>query len=168
MARIHETLAATKWTGAKLYEILRLTLDPYSRENSHRISTRGDDIILDARTCQPITMALHELATNAAKYGSLSTPEGTISIEWRLDPKQQLHLSWIESGGPPITDPPQPGFGTSLIRGVIEHELAGSVGIEYPQEGLSCTMIIPMESQSLNVIQIEPKITRPVKEQILP
>jgi two-component sensor histidine kinase len=94
-------------------------------------------------------MAIHELATNAVKYGSLSVPDGKVRVQWSFrdedeSGRTQVLLHWSESGGPPITQPPAPGFGTELIKGGIAYELHGEARIEFKPEGVCCTMTIPL------------------------
>jgi two-component sensor histidine kinase len=95
-------------------------------------------------------MVLHELVTNASKYGALSVPEGQVSVSWEIrnsgDAAAVLAIVWRERGGPPVLTPPQSGYGTSLIRDLIPHELAGTVDLAFLSEGVSCTIEIPLKT----------------------
>jgi two-component sensor histidine kinase len=103
--------------------------------------------MLSPEAAQPMAIALHELVTNASKYGALTTPEGRISVRWswRPDPPAQgrLSLKWIETGGPRVVVPSQTGYGTSAIRNLIPYELGGTVELLFDAGGLSCTIELP-------------------------
>ena len=86
---------------------------------------------------------MHELATNAAKYGALSAPQGRIEISWRVE-RGRLHLTWDERGGPPIDPPVHRGFGSRLIERGLRHELGGSVDLDFARSGLHCAMDVPL------------------------
>ena len=92
-----------------------------------------------------MAMALHELTTNAAKYGALSTPAGEVRIEWRHGPNGRLAFRWAEAGGPAVKPPRRKGFGTSVIVGMIRDQLDGEVRFEWDKEGLVCEVDLPAE-----------------------
>lgn len=141
MARTHEMLARTKWSGVNLAEIVRLSIAPYTVEQGHRVQLDGSPIIIPPRPALPIGLALHELATNAIKHGSLSTPQGRIRIAWaRCDGRIQLH--WSEADGPPAVSPGDYGTGLRLVRGLVEFELGGSVDFRFNPGGLECLLSI--------------------------
>ena len=96
--------------------------------------------MLPPRAASPLCMAFHELATNAAKYGSLSRPGGSVRVTWTCDADRIVHIQWRESGGPPVVAPERPGFGTRLIERGLTASLKGKVTIAYLPEGLRCTM----------------------------
>ena len=110
----------------------------------------GPYVGLTAAATQTMAMVLHELATNAAKYGALSTPLGSVSVRWDLrsngNGPAQLKLQWREDGGPVVTKPAQPGYGTSVIRELIPYELGGTVEMEYRENGVSCTIEFAVQS----------------------
>lgn len=141
MARTHEMLARTKWSGVDLAEIVRLCIAPYVVEQGHRVRLDGLPIVIPPRPALPIGLALHELATNAIKHGSLSTPQGRIRISWeRHDGHIQLH--WVEADGPPAATPRDHGTGLCLVRGLVEFELGGTVDFQFNPEGLECMLSI--------------------------
>lgn len=159
MSRMHSALAQGRWEGAPLRQLIRQSLEAYmmrpesaDQDQSERISLHGADVVIPARAVSPLTMALHELATNAAKYGSLGPAGGQVSVEWRVEEVagegRRLVLRWIESGGPAISSPARRGFGTELIRGGIAYELQGSVTLEFPPEGARCQILMPLDEQS--------------------
>ena len=104
-----------------------------------------DDVILPARAAIPVSLTLHELATNAAKHGAMTTPQGRINITWQVQ-GNAVDLMWREIDGPRIDHPPSPGLGLRLIRGLIEHEVAGEVDMAFEPQGLHCTVRIPLNA----------------------
>ncbi|MCK1379145.1 sensor histidine kinase, partial [Bradyrhizobium sp. 24] len=102
----------------------------------------------DARSALSITMVLNELLTNAAKYGALSVPDGTVSFTWRLGPtklsQSAVECEWRERGGPPVSPPKRRGFGTRLMERCIEHDLAGEFDLAFEPEGTRCRMVFPL------------------------
>jgi len=142
MARTHKALALGRWEGMRLREVVRLTVGPFAQEG--RLDTEGDDVHLPARASAPICVALHELATNAAKYGAFSTTEGRVRIAWVVGPNAALTLEWSESGVPGIVPPRSTGFGTELIRGAVTHELLGQVDMRYQPPGFACIIRAPL------------------------
>lgn len=143
MARTHEALSSSRWAGANLRNLLERTLAPYEKPGEHRIMLDGPDAVLPARATSSLSMSLHELATNSVKYGSLSTPRGSVSITWKRLENGDLSIRWSEHGGPRVEAPTRQGFGTMLLKGAIEHDLSGAVQIEYAPAGLIATMQIP-------------------------
>jgi PAS domain S-box-containing protein len=148
LARMHKALSRTHWAGVALHALVSQTLEAYRASDPARVQIVGEDLTLPARAASPLAMALHELATNAAKYGALSVPQGRVRVEWSVasDPQNARHLTlvWTESGGPPVTPPHQNGFGTELIQGGIAYELHGEARIEFLPAGVRCTMHIPL------------------------
>jgi two-component sensor histidine kinase len=102
-------------------------------------------VMLTAAATQAVAMVLHELVTNAAKYGALSSPDGRVSVQWDPDGAgATLTIAWRETGGPTIPPSAQSGYGTSLIRDLIPHELGGTVDLVMETEGVRCTIVIPL------------------------
>lgn len=123
---------------ADLAEIARTTLTPFEMA-SNRIRVNGPSIELGERTAANIALALHELATNAVKYGALSNDDGSVALQWTLDGvTKKLSLEWIETGGPPVAPPTSEGFGGLVIRQSVAREHHGGVTLEYAPEGLRC------------------------------
>lgn len=145
LARMHAALARTKWEGIDITGLLEMTLNPHGPAGDERIHLRGPRLTLPARAASPLGMTFHEMATNALKYGALSTSAGRVEVEWKLtDDRSGIDLTWIERGGPPVAPPSRRGFGSDLIDGVITHELGGRVELDYSPEGLVCRMSIPI------------------------
>ena len=134
--------------GVGLTSLVNTQLAPYATDANIRIS--GTDVTLTAAETQAMAMVLHELVTNAAKYGALSVPDGQVSVSWdrRLngDATATLMLEWRELGGPPVAGELQSGYGTSLIRDLVPHELGGIVDLVFASDGLVCRIEIPLET----------------------
>jgi two-component sensor histidine kinase len=140
LASAHDVLCRQGWSKVSLGELSAQVLAPYG----DRIETQGADVPLRPSAALSLSMVLHELATNAAKHGSLSG-NGMVTIKWTTNRK--FELEWIESGGPAvIKNPVRIGFGSKLIKQVVERELGGSVQIEYRPEGLLCRLVMPSNS----------------------
>jgi two-component sensor histidine kinase len=103
----------------------------------------GDTATLAASDVAPLTMVLHELATNAAKYGAWSQKGGRVAVVWACSGNGGLRLSWRESGGPTLSARPTPGYGLRLIEGIVGHQLGGNTELEFRGDGLVCTLYIP-------------------------
>jgi PAS domain S-box-containing protein len=148
MARAHELLAREKWQGARLHELIRNEFEGYVGSDGAVLKVTGDDPLLRSRAAQTLSLALHELATNAAKYGALSIPGGQVricaSVEREADGPALL-LTWTECGGPPIEPPDHRGFGSIVIERGIAHDLGGSTSLEFDPAGVRCTIRFPLE-----------------------
>jgi PAS domain S-box-containing protein len=143
LSRAHVLLSESRWLGANLTRLLEEEFAPYRRSEVDRISTSGPSVFLDPATAQILAMALHELATNAAKYGALSSTFGRVKLTWDKRP-QGLELRWIESGGPPVQPTRDEGYGTRMIGASIERHLDGRARFDWRPEGLHFTMLIPL------------------------
>jgi two-component sensor histidine kinase len=139
LAATHDLLTRSEWQSVTLRELLQAELEPYGRD---RFEVRGDDPALASRTALALNMAVHELATNAAKYGALSRARGKINIAGTLagENARRLTIEWRETGGPEVTPPAQRGFGTRLIQDGLVYELDADVDIDYAPSGLACTI----------------------------
>ncbi len=145
----HSTLSKSHWNGASMRDILQLTLEPYISGGIERIQFKGPDVELPGLLARPMCMVIHELATNAAKYGALSTTEGSILVSTDLPAQcNTVKLTWSESGGPQISSPIKAGVGTSLLEGLIDHEMNGSILLDYLPEGLVCQIEVPLDVNS--------------------
>jgi len=142
LAATHNLLSATRWEGADLGKIVEEEMAPYHANHRQRVITGGPAVVLLPATAQAVALALHELATNAAKYGALSTETGTLGVTWRAD-GDALVLDWTETGGPPAAEPARLGFGLTIVRSSIEAQFRGGVSYEWRREGLRCTLSIP-------------------------
>ena len=145
MAAAHGLLSQSGWQGVGLGVLVRKQLAPYATAANVTIS--GADVVLSASATQAIAMVLHELVTNAAKYGALSTPSGRVAVRWDRGPNGApvLRIEWRELDGPPVPAAVQSSYGTNLIRDLIPHELGGSVDLAFSPGGASCKIEIPLE-----------------------
>ncbi|MCZ6835258.1 MAG: PAS domain S-box protein [Planctomycetota bacterium] len=141
LARTHEDLANSNWATTDLLGIITRTTESFAEDGRIRID--GPPVKLPPEAASPFCMAIHELATNAAKYGAWSVPSGCVDIGWRQI-KGHLELHWRESGGPPAVEPKEPGVGTSLIRGFLSYELGGTVSMKYLTDGFECHVNLPI------------------------
>ncbi len=147
LAKAHDLLTERNWMGAPLEGLVRDIVAPYGA-GDHRIRIAGEPMDLAPRAALALTMVFSEMATNAAKYGSLSQPAGSLSIQWSLSngPEPGLDLSWIEEGGPEVRAPTRRGFGTRLIQRCIERDLDGEIDIRFEPEGLRCDIQLPLDA----------------------
>jgi two-component sensor histidine kinase len=125
-----------------LSNIVAQELAPYLERGEVRVQIDGPHVLLATNTAQTIAMTLHELATNAAKYGSLSVPNGHLNVKWSRSADGQLTLYWTESGGPPTQKPTREGFGISVITRLIREE--GEIYLDWRAEGLECEIVLKM------------------------
>ena len=149
LAASQDLLVKSEWTGADIHEFVRSQLAHFAELLEDRINLQGPPLRLSASACQSIGMALHELATNAGKYGALSTESGVIEVSWNLDHNEQgedqFVMCWTESGGPPVAAPARSGFGTAVTRAIIKISLGANVMLNYPSTGLIWQMSCPAE-----------------------
>ncbi|MDQ0472961.1 PAS domain S-box-containing protein [Labrys wisconsinensis] len=147
LARAHTLLAESRWQGADLRRLIREELAPYRDLGAGRIGVRGEAVMLEPRDAQSVGLALHELATNAAKYGALSVDAGHLDIEWRLEDGRVV-LTWRETGGPPPVEAGR-GLGLRVIVGGIEQQLAGQARFDWRPGGLVCTLSFPVAAPAV-------------------
>jgi PAS domain S-box-containing protein len=146
MATAHSLLSQSRWHGVGLTDLIRHQLAPYTTDANTTIC--GPDVMLTSAETQAVAMVIHELVTNAAKHGSLSSPNGSVSVSWDrtgTDAAAMLTIAWRELGGPPIAARVQSGYGSSLIRDLIPHELGGAVDLVFAADGACCKIAIPLE-----------------------
>ena len=145
LSRAHTLLSESRWQGADLIKLVDEELSPY-RTSADKIAATGPHVSLRPVTAQILALALHELATNAAKYGALSSPGGKIKLSWELD-AGLLRLHWIEVGGPPARVPTAQGFGTKIITASVTSQLGGEAVFDWNSGGLNCTLSLPIADQ---------------------
>jgi PAS domain S-box-containing protein len=142
LANVHALLVKSRWTGAELSNIATQELAPYLGADRARARIDGPHVLLAANTAQAVAVTLHELATNAAKYGSLSMPKGQVQVAWSRATDGRLILHWTESGGPSAKKPTHEGFGTSVIARMIREQLKGEMHLDWRTEGLACEIVV--------------------------
>lgn len=141
LARAHSLLADARWDGAQLGKLVREELAPYLGSGRRRVEVGGPELLLRPAAAQSLAIVLHELATNAVKYGALSVDAGLLQVRWSKV-GNEIELSWIESGGPATAEPKASGFGSRIIRASVERQLHGSLEQDWRPEGLQCTIRI--------------------------
>jgi two-component sensor histidine kinase/CheY-like chemotaxis protein len=156
LARAHTLLSESRWHGADLCTLVSEELAPYRASHGDKIVTSGPAISLQPSVAQTLALALHELATNAAKYGALSVNGGTLNLTWEVQPRT-LMLEWKEAGGPPAPHPSTRGFGMKLIGTSIDQQLSGKVEFDWDTPGLRCAISIPLQKSAHPSFQETPK-----------
>src|SRR5215831_4462176 len=134
LANVQSLFVQSRWTGAELGSLVKQELSPYSRGGEMRTLINGPAVILKRDVAQAMAVALHELATNAAKYGALSATTGQVRVEWSDVENGQLVLRWTEEGGPPVNPPTRRGFGTSVLETMIRDGVEGGVQLDWHAE----------------------------------
>jgi two-component sensor histidine kinase len=133
----------SRWKGAELSSLVRQQLAPYLQDNA-RARIDGPQLFLEPNTAQTIAVILHELATNAAKYGALSRAKGRVEVKWSLAPNDQLILNWTEKRGPVVKEPSRQGFGTCVMERMIRDQHKGELRLNWRAGGLACEIILPL------------------------
>jgi PAS domain S-box-containing protein len=141
LANVHALFVESRWAGAELKQIVRQELAPY-RSDGARTLIKGPKMFLEPNVAQALAVTLHELATNAAKYGALSTPDGRVRLTWSQSPNDELAIRWTERGGPPVTPPARHGFGSRVMDTLIK-QIRGTIIFAWRENGLSCKVIVP-------------------------
>jgi PAS domain S-box-containing protein len=141
LGRAHSLLAQNRWQGADLAQIIADETVAYQRPG--QINVTGLSVVLGPNAVQPVSLLIHELATNAVKYGALSVEEGRVEIRLRVLPSQALELRWSEMGGPPVQEPARTGFGSILVREVSTRQLGGTLEIRWAATGMQLTAVLP-------------------------
>lgn len=148
LSRSHDLLSREKWRSAGLLDVLHDALEPFGGldERSRRVEISGKDIRFAPKAALALGIGFNELATNALKYGAFSSENGSIRIEWTVEPSptgRRLLLIWTEKDGPVVVAPLRKGFGSQVLERGLAHELDGTVQLDYREEGVVCTMNIP-------------------------
>lgn len=147
LAAAHDLLVNQQWSGAKVDEIVREQLKPFVATNDPRIRLEGPDLMITATAVQPLGLALHELATNAAKYGALSLPTGSLTVSWRIvveaSGQRRFCMRWLEHGGPVVAPVERKGFGHVVIEQMVAASLFGSATLNLPPDGAEWTLDVP-------------------------
>jgi PAS domain S-box-containing protein len=149
LSEAHDQLTRRHWQSADLHDIIEGAIAPHLAHSHGRIAFEGEAVTVTTRVALTLALTMHELATNAAKYGALSVPAGRIGVRWRVlrEPARapRLSIEWSEHDGPPVSAPTRQGFGTRFIVGSIAAELEGVARLDFDAAGLRCTIDIPFE-----------------------
>ncbi|MBN8500567.1 MAG: CHASE domain-containing protein [Sphingomonadales bacterium] len=144
LSATHDLLAQRDWNDAPLRDVVTSELAPYLDPDDPHADVDGPDIALAPNDALSLGLALHELATNAAKYGALSSPDGRVSVRWALAEPGVCDVEWREIGGPEVTPPARRGFGLDLIEKIVAHELKASVDLQFGKSGVFCRLKVPV------------------------
>lgn len=147
LARAHQLLAASRWTGADLRRLVADEVRAYTLGDGERVSINGPDVPLSPALAQGIAMAVHELATNALKHGALSNATGRIDVAWTRS-AHGLRLTWTESGGPPVEAPTHAGFGTTVLQRALKGPIGGQTTLSWNERGLVCVLEAPLSDNA--------------------
>ena len=143
LANVHALFVQSRWSGANLRTLVTQELSPYCEDVGTRAQIEGPDLLLEPYAAQTIAVTLHELATNAAKYGALSVPKGHVHVAWSGAKDGRIILRWTETGGPPVTSPARKGFGTRVMERMIRDQLKGTMHFDWHSDGLACEIALP-------------------------
>jgi len=152
LGRAQGVLAREHREGLGLRDLLLEELAAYRINGADRVRLAGPPVAIREDAAQPLALAFHELATNAAKYGAFVDASGTLDVIWDLPQRNgaEFAIEWMETGGPPVETPSRQGFGTRLIRSVVEHQLNGTLTFAWKPTGLRCSILLPMQSIAPN------------------
>ena len=153
LARAHQLLANARWEGADLRRLVEEELLPFSLGDEGRVVLQGASVALAPAAAQSVAMALHELATNAAKYGALSAPRGRVEVSWSRDGVGGLRLIWRETGGPAVTAPARRGLGTTLLGRALAGPVGGETRLDWRPQGLVCELMLPASAQEIPIAE---------------
>ncbi len=143
LAHSHDLLVEKNWLGAPIRDLIQSHLEPFLENGATRVVLSGPDVIVDPKAAQNIGLALHELATNASKYGALSSPNGRVEISWERSSGSQFMVEWKESGGPRVEAPRRRGFGQTVLERLASQALEGAAHLSFNEEGVVWRMEIP-------------------------
>lgn len=143
LARAHTLMSESRWVGTRLTRMIEEEFAAFRTGDDRRVRISGPELTVTTDVVQSLAMVLHELATNAAKYGALSAPAGRVGITWSWDDDAHLVLQWTETGGPAVQEPRRRGFGTALIETTVGGQLGGTVSFDWATQGLVCRIRIP-------------------------
>jgi len=143
LANVHRLFVESRWEGADLHGLAQEELAAYSPGRETRVQIDGPSVLLEPNAAQAIAVILHELATNAAKYGALSVPNGQVRTEWSHEQNGQLVLRWTEKGGPPVEPPTRRGFGARVMENMVRGQFKGELKFDWHPEGLACEIVLP-------------------------
>ena len=149
MGRLHDILTRSNWQGTDIHTLVTAILAPYDAGTRLALTQDEPPVVLGPAATATLGLVLHELATNAAKYGALSTPEGSIAVHWHIDgqePAARLVLAWTESGGPPVVPPAREGFGIRFVKRSLQYELEGSCDLDFRLSGVHAVIVFPLHS----------------------
>ena len=162
MAKAHSLLSQSRWEGVSITRLLNEELEAYVGTPTG-VQLGGVDMLLTPKSALSLSLAIHELATNAAKYGALTKPDGRVSVTWRANDDGTVELTWVESGGPPVAPPTRRGFGSTLIERALAMETGGHANLHYLRTGVVCEIFLPASAVSDPIVAAGNAIVEVVK-----
>jgi two-component sensor histidine kinase len=138
-------LTQQNWTGAPLRDLVEGATAAYRSQDQDRFEIDGPNVRVPPRAALALALAIHELCTNASKYGALSQEKGRVKLLWSVQKGRRLHIRWSEHGGPPVEPPTRRGFGSRLIERGLASDLGGEISIDFLSKGVVCTIDAPLE-----------------------
>jgi two-component sensor histidine kinase/CHASE1-domain containing sensor protein len=148
LSATHDLLTQSEWGATPIRAVIEAELAPYVRNRDEALELAGPHVELAPNDALSLGLAIHELATNAAKYGALSVSNGHVRATWVLEQDNLASVRWVESGGPAVAPERQRGFGTELIEKIVAHELRHPVDLQFDPEGVRCTLMVPVRQPS--------------------
>lgn len=148
LSATHDLLTQSEWGTTPIKSVVSVELAPYTNDDDHTVITEGPDVELAPNDALSLGLAIHELATNAAKYGALSCTGGRVEVLWSLVNAKLARIEWTESNGPKVALPEKRGFGTDLIEKIVAHELRHPVDLEFHPDGVRCVLLVPVREPS--------------------
>jgi two-component sensor histidine kinase len=147
LSATHDLLSTREWRDAPLRDVVISELAPYLDPADPHAEFEGPDVLLAPNDALSLGLALHELATNAAKYGALSVPEGRVSVNWSRMSGDRCQVIWRERGGPPVSPPSRRGFGLELVEKIVTNELKAPVQLRFDPQGVYCILVVPLRGR---------------------
>ena len=144
LSATHDLLTQSDWGATQIRAVVNAELAPYAQSSENCLELSGPDVELAPNDALSLGLAIHELATNAAKYGALGVEGGRVTIGWNLITQDLARIEWVESGGPPVSEVRKRGFGTDLIEKIVAHELQNPVDLRFEPTGVRCALILPV------------------------
>ena len=148
LSATHNLLTQSEWGATPIRAVIETELAPYAKGGEHLLTLTGPDIELAPNDALSLGLAIHELATNAAKYGALSTAQGSVAVSWHLVSDTLARIEWVEKGGPPVHGEGNRGFGLDLIEKIVAHELGNPVDLRFEPHGVECALTVPVRQAS--------------------
>jgi PAS domain S-box-containing protein len=143
LSNAHSLLAQSRWAGVDLHSLIMEEFAPYRAAETLRADISGPTLVLEPKSAQSMAMVLHELTTNAVKYGALSVPSGRLRVEWSHG-EAEIVIRWSEADGPPVKPPSHQGFGTRLVGPLVQTGLEGKLRYDWNPDGFACEIVIPV------------------------
>lgn len=157
LSATHDLLTQSDWGSTPVKAVVQAELRPYAHDADHVVELLGPDVQLAPNDALSLGLAVHELATNAAKYGALSRAGGRVTVNWKLVSDALVRIEWLERGGPPVPARRGRGFGTDLIERIVAHELKNPVKLEFEPEGVRCVLTIPVRKPGEFAMRAPPR-----------